>query len=178
MKRLKLLTPALMLFAILLFSGCNKIKDALEVTFTTDETEITFTVDPSHAGAYTFTQQIIQSELNQEIENNGGDISKIKSVKIDKCILEVVTPDRNLNEFKSFDLYLNSAKISQKRVAWIEDIPLNSTSEIISISDENLQGFLEEDMYTIVAKGTLDMDLKVAITIKAKIEYTVTVGAI
>jgi hypothetical protein len=178
MKKLRIITPTFIIVVFLLFSGCKKIKEALQVTFTTDETEITFTVNPSPAGDYTFTQEIIQSELDQEIEDNGGDIGKIKSVKIDECIFEVVTPDRNFNEFKSIELYLKSATIAQKRVAWIDDIPSNSTSETLTISNENLQSFLEEDSYTATAKGTLDEELKVAITIKAKVKYRVTVGAI
>jgi hypothetical protein len=173
MKKNKLLTPALVLVTFLLFSGCDKLKEALEISFTTNEIDATFTVNPTPAGEYTSTQEVIQSDLKQQIKDNGGDIDKIKSIKVEECILEVVTPDRTFKEFKSADLYLNTTKIG-----WIDNIPENSTSEILSFSQDDLESFLEDDSYTAVAKGTLDQELTSAITIKAKIKYSVKVSAI
>jgi hypothetical protein len=92
MKRNKLIMPTFIVVVIILFSGCNKLKDALEVNFTTNGTEITFTVNPSAAGDYSITKEISQSDVNQEIKDNGGDVGKLKSVKLDNCIFEVVTP--------------------------------------------------------------------------------------
>jgi hypothetical protein len=173
MKRIKILTPSLFVVAILLFSGCDKLKDALEINFTTDEIDVTFTVNPTPAGEYSSTEEVVQSDLEQQITDNGGDVDKIKSIKIESCVLEVVTPDRTFNEFQSAELHLD-----QTKVAWIDNIPENSTSEILNFSQDNLDSFLQNETYTAVAKGTLDQELTNAITIKAKIKYSVKVSAI
>jgi hypothetical protein len=171
MKKFMLLIPILFVTVILLFSGCKKITDKLDITITTDETEITFTVNPSPAGDYTFIQDSLQSDLDQQIANNGGDASKIKSVTVNECNFDVVTPDRFLDEFKSVELDLNSTK-----VAWKDNIPVSSISEKLIIAHDDLNSILHKDMYTVTAKGTLDQELKTAITIKARIKYSVKVG--
>jgi len=73
---------------------------------------------------------------------------------------------------------LSSAKIGLTRIAWIDNIPANSTSVIATTSDTELKSFLDETSNTATAKVTLDQALTTAITIKATINYKVTVGAL
>ena len=173
MKKLNFLSLAVPMSILFLSVGCDKIKDALDITFTTNEIEITFTVNPAPAGDYTSTQQVVQSDLKQQIEDNGGDASKIRSIKIEECKFEVVTPDRTFKEFQSANLYLNTTKI-----AWVDNIPESSTSETMTFTQDNLDSFLTDETYTGVAKGVLDQELTTAITIKAKIKYSVKVSAL
>jgi hypothetical protein len=157
-------------------SDCKKLKDALDKNFTTDETELTFTINPASTGEHTFALQVVSSDIIKQITDAGGDVGKIKSIKINECVFEVVSQGRNFDEFQSFDLYLSDGSADPVKVAWIDNIPENSFSQTLTLVDQDFKDLLNGDTYNVTIKGVLDKNLETALDVKAKIKYSITVG--
>jgi hypothetical protein len=176
MKKIRINRVGISFIMLLLFTGCDKVKNLLDVTFTTDRVEITFTVNPSAAGAFSSTQEVVQSDLNQQISDNGGSTGDLKSVELDTCSLLVVTPERNLNPFQSLEVWVQATGEAEKKIAWVENIPENVTSVVLSLSSDDIKSLLDKDQYTVTVKGVLDSALETAIDLKAVVKYNVVVG--
>ncbi len=164
------------LVMLLTLSRCNKIKDLLDVTFTTSSINAIFTVNPAAAGDYSSTQTVVQSDLNDQITSHGGSIASVKSIEIDSCIISVVTANRNLNPFKSIEVYAQVTGQAEKEIAWIENIPDNVTAVGLTLLTDDIKALIDNDSYTVTVKGVLDSALVTAIDLKATIKYKVVVG--
>jgi hypothetical protein len=165
-------------FAVLLsLAGCNKVKDLLNVTFTTNNVEATFTVEPAAAGNFTSTQNVVTSDLKDQISSQGGNIGSLKSVEVDTCTISVVTAERNLNAFQSVEVWVQVTGQAEKKIAWIDNVPDNVTAVGLAILSDDIKALIDNDQYTVTVKGVLDSALETAIDLKATIKYKVVVGA-
>jgi hypothetical protein len=173
-KTIPFLISSLMLAGTM--GSCDKVNDLLDISFTTDYVEATFTVNPSDAGEYTFTETVMQSDLQQEISDNGGSIGNLKEVTIEEATLEVVSPGKNLDAFSWVEVYVSTPTIAEAMVASIETIPDGQTSVALQLSEEDLKNLLEEDEYTVRVVGELDEPITESIDLKIKIKYDVVVG--
>jgi hypothetical protein len=176
MKKTGTISLGLTFIMLLLFSGCDKVKNLLDVTFTSDSTSVDFRVDSSAAGAFTSTQVVVQSDLNQQITDNGGSISELKSVEIQGCKIVVLSADRNLNAFQSLEVYAEVTGQAEKKLAWIDNVPENVTSVELSLSSDDIKSLIDQDQYTITVKGVLDNALAPSINLRAIVRYKVVVG--
>jgi hypothetical protein len=156
--------------------SCDLFDNVLDINFDTDYVEVTFTVNPSEAGPYTFTQEILQSDLQQQIEDNGGSIGNLKSVNIKEVVIEVASAGRDLNAFDQFDVFMSAASIDEIKVASVGTIPDGATSAALQIEQSDVKKFLNEDEYTVKISGELGEAITEPINLVAKIKYEVTVG--
>jgi hypothetical protein len=176
MKRNCIYLGGILFIGLLLVTGCDKVKNLLDVTFTTSSTEVTFTVNPIAAGPFTSTQSIVQSDLNDQISSNGGSIDALKSVELNECTINVVTPDRNLNPFQSIAVYAQVTGQSEQKIAWADSIPNGVTTVNLTLSSDDIKSLIDQSQYTVTVKGVLDGALETAIDLKAIVTYNVVVG--
>lgn len=150
--------------------------ELLDITFTTGDDEITFTVNPSEAGEYVLTEELLQSELKQEIEDHGGNMDNLKQVTVNEAVLNVLTAGKNLNPFEWVEVYISTPNISEKLIASVSSIPDGTTSIALQLSGEDLKALVEEEEYTIRVVGELGESIDEAIDCVLKIKYDVEVG--
>jgi hypothetical protein len=160
---------------ILGLSSCELVKDLLDINFKTGYKEVPFTVNPDKAGDYKFVEKYIQSDLQKEIEDNGGNISNLKDVKVNKAELEVVSAGRNLDEFEWVEVYVSTPNIPTTLVASVETINNGETLIDLNVKPTSLNDILAEDQYTVTVIGGLDQDLKESIDLVVRLMYEVTV---
>jgi hypothetical protein len=176
MKR-SLLSLSFMIALILgIAVSCDLFDNVLDINFDTDYVDVTFTVNPSEAGPYTFTQEVIQSDLQQQIEDNGGSIGNLKDVNIKEIVIEVASAEKNLNAFDQFDVFMSATAINEIKVASVGNIPDGATSAVLQIEQSDVKKFLNEEEYTIRISGELGEAITEPIDMVAKIKYEVTVG--
>jgi hypothetical protein len=157
--------------------SCGLVEDLLDVSFTTGYDEVSFTVNPSDAGEYLFTEEYLQSDLEQEIADEGGDINNLKEVTINEAILEVVTAGKNLDPFDWVEVYISTPSIDEVMVASAEVIANGQVSVELQIAGDDLKNILEEEEYTVRVVGELGESIDEAIDLLIKIKYDVVVGA-
>jgi len=160
----------------IVFSGCSKVKDLLDVTFTANSVEVAFTVDSAAAGTYTSADQVVTSDLNEQITSNGGSVGALKSIELTACTINVVTADRNLDPFKSMEVWVKVTGQTDKKIAWNDSVPTGVTSVPLLISADDIKDLLDQDQYTVTVKGVLDGALEKAIDLKAILTYKVVVS--
>jgi hypothetical protein len=176
MKRKWMKIVIVFFMGLLVFSGCNQVKDLLDVTFTADNVTVSFTVNPAAAGAYSTTDQVVTSDLNDQIASNGGNISALKNVELQECTINVVTAGRNLDPFQSVEVWVKVDGQPDKEIAWNESVPAGVTSVPLSISGDDIKALIDQDQYTVTVKGILDGALETAIDLQAILKYKVVVG--
>jgi hypothetical protein len=176
MKRTLLKLLSISSLVILLFPGCDKAKDLLDISFTSNSVDAYFTVNPSSAGAYSSTETIVSSDMSDQISSNGGNISSLKSIELETCTITVQSADRNLNPFQSLEVYINVPGVGEKKVAWVDNVPTNVTYVALSISSDDIKTLIDQDQYTVTVRGILDGALDPAIDLKATITYKVVVS--
>ena len=164
------------LIAILLTS-CEWFNDLIDFSFTTGYKEIPFSVDPSSAGEYTFIEKVLKSDIEAEVEENGGDIGNLKDIKIEEARLEMLTPSQNLDAFDKIEVFIKSANHPEILLASAENIANGLLMVNLTLTEESLKEFLEEDEYTIKVKGILSEDVTTKLDLVVKIKYKVEVGA-
>jgi len=177
MKR-KLIYP-LIVFAALVVSiaSCELFDNLLDFSFTTGYEEIPFTVNPSDAGEYTFVEKLLQSDIEAEIEENGGDISNLKNVTIEEAILEIVTPGQDLDPFEWVEVYVSTENLTDILVGSVHNINNGLLSVNLDLTDESLKEILMEEEYVVTVIGSLGEDLLVAVDLVVKLKYKVEVGS-
>ena len=163
----------LMAFGI---SSCDLVKDLLDINFKTGYKEVPFTVTPRSAGEYILVEHHLQSDLKQDIEDNGGDISNLNNVEVSKGQVEVVSAGMTLDPFEWVEVYLSTPNISEKLVAHASVIDDGTTLVDLNVDPISLNDILAEEEYKVVVKGNLDQDLKESIDMVVRLMYEVTVS--
>jgi hypothetical protein len=166
---------AWVLMVVFVLSSCDLVKDLLDINFTTGYKDVPFTVDTEEAGEHKLVEKYIQSDLKKEIEDNGGDISNLQNVEVDKAQLEVQSPGRNLDPFSWVKVYLSTPNIPTKLVASVASIGVGETLINLDIEPISLNDILEEEEYIVTVVGELDQDLKDPIDLVVRLMYEVTV---
>lgn len=136
MKSIKIL--ALSLFTIFLSSCSDELFD---IKFGLQSQEVFYTLKPtSTAGVIPLDTAFESINLDSFATVNGvKDMSKLKSLKIKKINISIVTPaTANFNIVSSGYLKIGADQLPTVEIAKIESIPNNSTSFDITPADVNL----------------------------------------
>jgi len=150
--------------------------DLLQISFSTDYQEVSFTVNPSEAGEYTLVEKVIQSDINEEIEANGGNVANLESVILEEVILEVITDGKNLDPLSSLQVFISAPSVPEVLIASANNIADGAESVVFTIPSQELKSFLEGDEYTVRMTGILVESISEEIAMKLKFRFKVTVG--
>jgi hypothetical protein len=154
-------------------SGCDLL-NLVDINFTTNEHSVDFTIEPASAGAYFEQVEIVATEIKKEIEDNGGSLKNLKTVKISDISVELVSGADYLDAFESFEIAIESKDIAEKKIAWIDDVPLGVKQATPEFTTDNLKDYVGQDTYTIKLKGVLRSDVTTDVVLKVKAHYKVT----
>jgi len=159
---------------LIIFSTSCDLLNLVDINFTTDESSVDFTIEPASAGSHYDEIEIVTTEIKQEIEDNGGKLDNLKSIKVSDLLIEIVSGASNLDAFESFEILFESDGTAEKKIAWVDDVPLGVTQVIPDFIDENLKDYLGQDTYTITLSGVLRSETTTDIVLKVKAHYDVT----
>lgn len=177
MKKSTIYLTLFVLMVTILVSSCDLVKDLLDINFETGWKHIPFTVNPEKAGEFTFHETYIQSDLVEEIEDNGGNIDNLKNVEVSEGRVAVLSPGRTFDPFKWIEVYLRAPSDSDSSlVASATDVN-NGASMIEMVVDPiSLNDILAQDEYVVTILGELDQDLNESINLEVQLKYDVTVA--
>jgi hypothetical protein len=154
-------------------TSCD-IFDLVDINFTTDSQSADFIIEPNTAGAHYEQVEIITTDIKKQIEDEGGKIDDLQSVKISDLTVSVVSGTANLDAFESFKITIKADGIDEKQIAWMDTIPLGVTSVEPQHITDNLKDFIGEDQYTITLTGVLRNTTTEDITLRVSSHYDVT----
>ena len=158
-------------------SSCDLIGDLLDINFTTGWKDVPFTVTERPAGDYILHEERTNSNLEQEITDNGGDLSNLENVVVDSAYVRVVSPGRTFDAFEWVEVYLSTT--SAPTPTLVASGTVGNTGEtfvqldVVAIS---LNDILAEDSYIVTVEAGLDSDLTEDIDLQVSMRYEVTVG--
>jgi hypothetical protein len=162
---------------IVLMAGyaCSEIDKILTFNI---QNEANFSV-PSTIGINTpFVVQTpdIQTNSTQEFANNNTKKDLVKDVRLSSLNLKITSPtNMNFGFLKSINLYISAEGVSEKKIAYLTDIPENVGSSIDLIpTDEKLDDIIKQDKYSIRTEVVTDKTFFQDIEIKAKMNFKVT----
>lgn len=176
MKRQLLLPLAGFVLFMISMVSCDILNDLVDLTFTTHEKTIEFTVNPLEAGLYTFVEKILQSDIQAEIEENGGSIDNLRDITIKEAKLEMLTPGQNLDAFESVRVYIESENHDEMLIGSVENINDGRLQVNLNVTEESLKEILEDEEYIVRVGGVLSDDVETILDLAVKIKYKVKVG--
>ncbi len=177
MKKPIIFLSSIALIIVFGVSSCDLIDDLLNIEFTTGWKHVPFTVNARDAGDYTLDEERIKSDLEEEIIDNGGDLSNLENVIVDSAYVRVVSPGRTLDAFESVEVYLST--IGAPTPVLVASGTVDNTGETLVGLDAvyiSLNDILAEDSYTVIVEATLDQDLTEDIDLEVSMRYEVTVA--
>lgn len=158
-------------------SSCDLLDDLLDIRFTTDWIHVTFEVTARDAGYHTLSEIRTESDLKQQISDNGGDISNLNNVVVDSAYISVVSPGRTLDPFEEIEVYLFTP--SNPTLRLIASGAVGNTGETfqgLDVVTTSLTELLVEDFYFVHVKALLDQDLTEDIDLEVSLRYDVEVA--
>ncbi len=162
---------------VIILASCGLFDDLIDFSFTTGYEEIPFSVNPSAAGQYTFVEKIIQSDIESEIEENGGNIANLKDINIKEAKLEMLTPGQNLDAFEWVEVYIKTQNHNEILIGSVQNIGSGLLRVDFTLTEESLKDILEEEEYTARVVGYLSEEVTTTLDLVVKIKYEVEVGS-
>lgn len=133
-------------------------------------------MNPLEAGLYTFVEKILQSDIQAEIEENGGSIDNLRDITIKEAKLEMLTPGQNLDAFESVRVYIESENHDEMLIGSVENINDGRLQVNLNVTEESLKEILEDEEYIVRVGGVLSDDVETILDLAVKIKYKVKVG--
>jgi hypothetical protein len=177
MKKSIFYLTTVVLMIVIGLSSCDLVKDLLDINFETGWKHIPFTVNPEKAGEITFHKTYIQSDLVEEIEDNGGSIDNLNNVEVSEGRVAVLSSGRTFDPFAWIEVYLRAPGDSDSSlVASATDVNNGATLIEMVVDPISLNDILAQDEYVVSIIGELDQDLNEAINLEVQLKYDVTVA--
>ncbi len=162
--------------ALLILSSCEELLGDL-TKFDSNYKYVEFKIYPQdkigeHVVFLTKTQE---SDLTEELQDNGFDESNIDEVKLKEATFEVINADTdvNFNGIASFGASFIDAGNQETVIAELNPVPEDSREVTLSPNSDDLAAFLKETEYTIQTYGIIDEVITDTIEVRAKIKYEI-----
>lgn len=93
----------------------------------------------------------IAADLENEVESEGYNPDKIESVELSKLYLNIDYPSNvDFSFLSSGELFMSAADIPEKRVAWIDNVPVSPGDRIkLKTTSSDLKKYLKKDVVTL-----------------------------
>lgn len=172
MKRLSIVL-SMSLAVLFMMNSCDELLDKLNINFETGPHTVDFEIQPTAKGLSFTTYDVVYHELKKEIEDNGGEMDQLDKVELTKATITILSGASNFNAFESCDVYVSTPTKAQKKIAWLNSVPLNASSLNPILTSDNLKDYLQESEYTITVKGIVREEFTQTIDFNAKIYFNV-----
>lgn len=162
-------------FAVLIafFAACSD--DLTQIKFDTDY-ETTFVIDSGAKAdvASSYLSTPIQTNSTKLFEDNNISKDVVKSVKVSKLTLEIMSPDNQTFEIlKSVRIYASAEGKEQILLAEIPNNENKGKMIEVSTADVNLMEFIKGETFNIKIDSEVSGDVVEDILIKAKMKLNI-----
>lgn len=172
MKKKASLVSVIVIFSLII-SSCD-IFDVIDIDFTSDPVVIKMAIAPTETQNISRTYEEIDSEIKEQIENHGGIIENLESVVISSIKINLVSGAEDFNAFKNVEIMLSTGTLSEKKVAWIDNIPADTNKVVPQHTGDNIKDYLDNDLYGISLSGEVIETFTDTIIVDIVMEYNIT----
>jgi len=164
-----------LLFASLVWAGCNKVENLL--TFRINN-EVSFII-PSAIGInspYSIPTPDVQTNASQSFKSNKANVNKVKNIKLETLNLTITSPaTATFKPVKSINIYIVSEGLPKKKIAFKNDIPLNIGNKLIlETTLENLDAYIKKERYSLETETVMREAVFQDTQIQAEMSFLVT----
>jgi hypothetical protein len=166
--------------SVLLFSACEQ--DGLTLSF-----DVPYSTDfELKASDFVNTQGVPVSVSSgtvstdvSEIGDQGTNLDKLESAKLNSAVVTVTSPDgQSLSFIDQVDIYISGQDIPEKLFASATDIADGATTITMTIEDVELVEYIRSGEFTARASFSTDEDLENDCTLKADLNLKVSATAL
>jgi len=162
------------LFIILIFSSCKKVKDLLTF-YVEDETEIVIESSAPYALPIEIPTPDITTNSEEEFSNNGTNADLVKDVYLSSLSLSIKSPeDKTFSFLKSIHIYIRTNDSDEVELAYKDDISSDVKLINLETTDNQLDRYIKADSYKLRTEVTTRETLTQDITIVVKMKFKVT----
>jgi len=167
-------TLLILLAAAAIFSTtCDELLGDL-LKFNTQWYSIDFAINPSdEVGDLVFKTDTIEVDIDSVLEANGLSAENIGSAKLSDAKVTVHTDGCNFDPVKNVELFIETSNLGSTRVAWLDEIPSDTTMIELDLYMDDLQDYLLEDEFILTAKGTLLTQVDKTVDLTADLRWII-----
>jgi len=118
----------------------------------------------------------VTTNSSQQFKNEGTNASLVSSVTLNSLKLTITNPSGQTFTFlKSVQIYLSAPGLSEKEVAFINEVPNNPGNSLnLNVTGEDLSGFIKSNTFSMRMQVIIDQTLLQDITVQANMDFAVT----
>jgi hypothetical protein len=172
-KALKLAIPAILFAGVV--ASCEMFGDILDITFETNEYTIDFTVNPATAGDYTFAEEILQSDIQEQVEEYGGGAVSLQGISVSEAKLKILTEGITFDTFDRINVYIGTDDTENVLVGSATISAEGLTEISLNLTEEELKDIFDSEEYIVTVTGSLGEELTVAVDMLLVLKYNVAI---
>jgi hypothetical protein len=166
------------LMLMLVWTGCQKIEKFTQFKIVYhSEAVIPATVNINVP--YDIPLPPVTTDTEQTFENNNTHKDLIEKIVLEQLNAKIIDPaNGDFSFLSSIEIYISTAEMPEKKIAWSYHIPDNAGSELeLDTTDDDLQAYLKADKFKLRVRVTTDelitndyrLDIKTVFFVDAKI---------
>lgn len=140
------------LATVLLFSTCDKLN---KVNFEHKVT-VYFDINQVNPGEYTYAEVIVTNDIEEALNNYGGSLDKLRSLKVIGFEMELQFPTgATFDPFDNLDAYIMAGNLGEGLIASVDPVPDDGQTLIqFRAEDLELVDYFREPEFTLLVKGS------------------------
>jgi len=172
----KKLINVLALFALLgTMHSCEWFDGLVNITFETDYVDIDFTVNPNTAGEHELAEKVLQSDIEQQIEEHGGNAVNLDEIRVYDATLSIETEGVTFDAFNWVEVYISAEGAEEILIGTATITETGLLSVDLDITEEDLSDIIDAESYNVRIVGSLAEELVAAVDMLLRIRYQVVV---
>jgi hypothetical protein len=174
--KIPLLKLSILLVVVASMFSCKKVLDNL-LTFTFKE-QAKFSIPPTDVVGLlpAISTPEIVSSASKEFENNGSDISKVKTMRVSKMKLNITTPaTQNFDFLNYIQIFISADGLSDQLIASKQDIPNGLGQELdLELTEANIADYIKKEKYSLKIITKTDETISKEVKITSDLTFLVT----
>lgn len=169
----KLFYTGLIVLSLAALVSCDEILDQLDLTFESGPHSVNFDIQPLDKGMSFASYDVIFHDIEKEIEANGGSMDQLDKVVPKKATIQITSGANNFDAFEMVEVYISTELVAQKKIGWINTIPLGVSVLTPDLTSDNLKEYLQEGEFTLTVKGVVREDVTEVVFLYGEITFDV-----
>ncbi|MBC7426634.1 MAG: hypothetical protein H7321_08875 [Bacteroidia bacterium] len=106
-------------------------------------------------GPIVLSDQIVNSDVEKTLKDNGASLDNLKELKINSASIEIELPaGGNFNAIDYVELYLSTASLPEIKVAFKNPVAKGATKVDLDVNSSDLAPYLKSPQYHVIFKGS------------------------
>jgi hypothetical protein len=163
-------TFVLLAFAIV-FSGCKKIR---KLTYFNISQSTEFTIPSANIGVVNIPTVPVSNDAQYQFKSNGTETKYVEEIKLSSLSMNIVSPaSQNFNFLNSIKIYISAPGITEKLLAYQDNVPMDVQTFPLTTTGEVLDPYLKADSYNLRVETVTDEILTQDVKVKTDMVFRV-----